>query len=715
MKKLLLLVWLLCVFYLSQAQEKQNFGGKEYIKKNGAWYSKEDHLVDRIVTVHLSRKPNSREIKLGSSLVLIPNKLGFADVRVPKDNDVIEFARDLAKNSLFDNVELNTIGKYVSIIPNDPNLGNQWYLNRIGVFDVWGFTMGSNCVKVAIIDSGVDWTHPDIGLGTDIYQNVALNSGEDVWSNFNNPMTGNGIDDDGNGFIDDWKGWNFDLASNNSLPSFFHGTHVAGIVSAKTNNSIGISGIAGGDNSPGTQLMSLCIGMSNPVGAVIDDAIIYAVDNGAKVIQMSLSVSSTTAIDAAINYAISNNVLVVCASGNDNAAVSYPASNNNVISVGATDQTDQRANFSNYGGNLTISAPGVGIFSTQLGSTYGTSDGTSFAAPIVSAVASLMLVINPNLTPSSIRSALINNADKTGGYSYSAGRSNELGYGRLNAINAIDAIAPKIIGSNNLCNTEVYSITGLPSGCTIVGWTVSNSIATLVSLGSSVTLSKNYDGVVELNAIISNGCSNYIIRKKIIVGVPTNAGNGVVYFNYGVPVNPLDICQAGYEVRGNFQYKDDNGNDSEINPGYEFEVINNDPNFSFSTTNGVIFDYYINPYFTGTLYVPVKVKNTCGWSSDIFYLEVIVGNCNWSKLFTVSPNPTSAKLTVVKQTDTRFPSKIEYKFSAKLYDEKGVVKLSGKNNGVELSIDTKDLPNGRYFLHIYENGNTYKSQILVRH
>lgn len=717
MKKLLLLVLLLCVFNSIKAQEKQVFGGKEYFKKNGSWYSKEDYVVDRIITVHFVIKPSSNEIKLGSSLALKPNKLGFADVKVPENNDVIEFARSLAKNSLFDHVELNTIGKYNSIVPNDANLWNQWYLNRIGMFDVWGFTMGSSCIKVAIVDSGVDWMHPDIGLGTDAYQNIALNSGEDAWSNPNNPITGNGVDDDGNGFIDDWKGWNFDLTSNNSLPSFFHGTHVAGIVSAKTNNSIGISGIAGGNNSQGAQIMSLCIGMTNPVGAVIDDAIIYAVDNGAKVIQMSLTVNQTAAIDAAINYAIANNVLVVCASGNAEPAlpVTYPASNTNVISVGATNQADQRASFSNYGANLTISAPGVGIVSTQLSNTYGSSDGTSFAAPMVSAVAALMLTIDPNLTPALIRSALINNADKTGGYTYTAGRSNELGYGRLNAIKTINAIAPKITGNKNLCNTEVYNITGLPLGCTVAGWTVSNSNVTLLSSGSSATLSKNVDGIVELIAIINNGCSNYTIRKKIVVGVPTNAGNGIVYFNYGVPVNPLNICEAGYEVRGNFQYKDDNGNDSDINSGYEFEVVNNDPNFYFSTNNGVIFDYSINPYFTGTLYVPVKVKNACGWSNDVFYLEVIVGNCNWNKLFIVSPNPASGKLKVVKQTDSRFLSKKDFNFSVKLYDQKGSVRLSGRNAGRELIADTRDLPNGRYFLHILENGNVYKSQILIRH
>ena len=128
---------------------------------------------------------------------------------------------------------------------------------------------------------------------------------------------------------------------------------------------------------------------------------------------------------------------VIAASGNSNTSVAYPANNSNVISVGATDQNDYKAPFSNYGSNLTIAAPGVGIYSTQLNNTYNSSDGTSFASPIVSGVVALMLSINPSMTPAQIKDALITTADKVGGYNYINGRSNELGYGRLNAYAAV--------------------------------------------------------------------------------------------------------------------------------------------------------------------------------------------------------------------------------------------------------------------------------------
>ena len=289
-----------------------------------------------------------------------------------------------------------------------------------------------------------------IGLGNDNYQNILLNSGEDIWNDPNDPSTGNGIDDDNNGLIDDWKGWNYANNSNDVRTPNAHGTLVAGIVSAKSNNSIGISGLAGGNNADGVNILPYCIGVNAPIGALIDDAIIDAVDNGARVIQMSLNVPPSSAIDISIQYAIDNNVIVICASGNAGTAVQYPASNNNVISVGGTDQNDLRANFSNFGNNLDIVAPGVGIRSTNLMNTYATQDGTSFAAPQVSAVAALILSVNPNLTAQQVRNIIESTAQKVGGYAYTntSGRPNgtwddEMGYGLVDAFAAVQAAMPQ--------------------------------------------------------------------------------------------------------------------------------------------------------------------------------------------------------------------------------------------------------------------------------
>jgi len=148
-------------------------------------------------------------------------------------------------------------------------------------------------------------------MGSNTYQNIRLNPGEDVWSNPNNPATGNGIDDDGNGLVDDWKGWNYAYANNNTITTNGHGTVGSGIISAKTNNNTGISGLVGGNNAQGVTLFPVCVGVTGPSGADLDDAILYAVDQGVSVITMSLSVSQTAAIDAAILVAVTNGVVVV--------------------------------------------------------------------------------------------------------------------------------------------------------------------------------------------------------------------------------------------------------------------------------------------------------------------------------------------------------------------------------------------------------------------
>jgi len=296
---------------------------------------------------------------------------------------------------------INAFGEYGAFTPNDEYYNNQWYLSKIRVPYAWDLVHGNPCIVVAILDSGTDWLHEDLGNGTDNFNNIWHNSDEDDWSVNYDPTTGNGIDDDGNGFIDDWIGWDFANQDNNSRSTInSHGTQVSGIVSAKTNNNnTGIAGIAGGNNSQGVVLMPLLVGDAAPIGSVIDDAILYAVNNGADIIQMSLGVQHSDAIDAAIQVAENANVTLVCASGNNySSTVNYPASNVNVIAVGSTNQNDQKSDFSNYGSNLFISAPGEDIYSSTLSDNYGYGDGTSFAAPQVSAITALLKQINPTLS-----------------------------------------------------------------------------------------------------------------------------------------------------------------------------------------------------------------------------------------------------------------------------------------------------------------------------
>jgi subtilisin family serine protease len=180
------------------------------------------------------------------------------------------------------------------------------------------------------------------------------------------------------------------------------------------------------------------------LGSVLDDAILYAAQNGARVIQLSLSVGQSSAIDAALQMAYEDfGLLIVCSSGNGGSgSVSYPSRNPFVMAVGATNQSDSRAGFSQFGTDLEIAAPGTSIRTTSINNGYTSTQGTSFSSPIISAVAGLIWSLNPALTNEEVRTILHMSADQVGGYDYQhdpmrPGHSLELGFGRINVLTAV--------------------------------------------------------------------------------------------------------------------------------------------------------------------------------------------------------------------------------------------------------------------------------------
>lgn len=409
-------------------------------KKNSTYYPIEGGLTIKFNDISNNQR---KKIEKENNLIFLRKALtGWCDYQIPTSKNIFEIANSLLNLKNVSKVEIPVKGTYIQT-PNDTYQYDQWYLNKINAYQTWDINTGDPNIIVAIIDSGTDWSHEDLGFGSDSYQNIYLNSGEDAWTDPNDPSTGNGADDDGNGYIDDWKGWNFDLNNNNSKGTYYHGTHVAGIVSAKTNNNTGVAGIAGGWNSEGSKILICGVGQTAPNSSVLDDAIIYAAENGGKVLQLSLNVASSDAINDAIEYAYSNyNLTIVCAAGNSDFNVSFPANNIKVLAIGATNQTDHRASFSNYGNDLFIAAPGVDIRNLDLNNGYNTGDGTSFSAPIVSGVISLMYSVNPCLTENQIENILKQTSDKVGGYNYNSdpedpGHSQELGYGLVDAYAAV--------------------------------------------------------------------------------------------------------------------------------------------------------------------------------------------------------------------------------------------------------------------------------------
>ena len=411
-----------------QAEPLKKIDGRYYVEFRG-----EDYQVNpSVVTVKFKSGVSQSKINLDT---IRTNWLGYIHVAVPDSVDLVEFL-DLLKNSNdFESVEYNSFFKSNSgFIPNDPQLSSQWYLDAVNMFDAWNITTGDPSVKVAVIDAGPHWGHSDIGLGNDGYTNV-----------------------------DTTLAWDF-ITNSNVITPYEHGTRILGQIGAKTNNAIGISGIAGGDGtSQGVILIPINIGISNTAmnGNVLDIAIKYAINNGAKIIQLSLSGTQSNAIDAAIAYAVQNNIVVVCAAGNNGGMgdpVTYPASLSDVISVGNMRQDYYRSSYSNYGCDLDVIAPGTDIWSTTINNGYNNSMGTSYAAPIVSAIISLCFSVNPSLTAKQVRDIIERSARKIRpnfyNYQITAGHPNgfyweEVGYGLIDGYAAVYAAKHGILPNGN--------------------------------------------------------------------------------------------------------------------------------------------------------------------------------------------------------------------------------------------------------------------------
>jgi len=343
--------------------------------------------------------------------------------------------KELEKKPEIESVEPNTIVK-INFTPDDTLFSSQWHLKNTGQTggsansdikapQAWDITQGSSSVIIAVIDTGVDLTHPDLV--------------DKIAKNTSNQVIG------------------YDFANNNSNPTDTqgHGTHLAGIIAGKTNNTQGISGVC-----PNCKIMPIKFMDNTGTGTTAAgiSAINYAVTNGAKVINLSWGSNGySPALQNAINNAYNNNVLVVASAGNDNVRdLNFPADMSHVISVAATDNSDHRAFYSNFSDRVTVSAPGNQILSTlpsgvNLSSIcgdssfppnndgYGYCSGTSMAAPVVSGIAGLVIGQNPTFNSDQIAGQIMNTTDNIDNINPSF--KGLLGSGRVNAFRALTETA----------------------------------------------------------------------------------------------------------------------------------------------------------------------------------------------------------------------------------------------------------------------------------
>lgn len=276
--------------------------------------------------------------------------------------------------------------------------GDSWNLDFVKAPEVWARGYTGQDTVVAVIDTGVDYNHIELR--------------NNIWTN-TKEIAGNGIDDDGDGYIDDVHGWNFVDNTNDAIDRNGHGTHVAGTIAGE-NNGFGITGVA-----YNAKIMPVKVLSDSGSGSVssITKGIYYAVNQGANVINLSLgSDFPNSSLASAVEYASSKGVVVVMAAGNNGLPIiSYPASYANQwgLAVGAVNQNNNIADFSNRPGISQlayVTAPGVGIYSSVPGDQYAKYSGTSMAAPHVAGVVALMLSANRSLTDAQVRQLLTQTA-----------------------------------------------------------------------------------------------------------------------------------------------------------------------------------------------------------------------------------------------------------------------------------------------------------------
>jgi len=339
----------------------------------------------------------------GGKVVSTDNTLNFADVQV-QEGEENNFIRGIIQHREVAYAhQQQRVGVFLT--PTDPDYSKQWSYPKIRAPEAWDITTGSASVVVAVVDTGVDYTHPEL-------------AGR-MWT-------------DGSGHF------GYDFVSNDTDPKdeCGHGTHVAGTIAAEINNGAGGTGVA-----PGVKIMAVRVLGADGSGydSWVASGIRWAADHGANVINLSLgSPYPDAVIEDAVDYAYGRGCVVVAAAGNSGGPVGYPAAYESAIAVSATDQNDQKADFSNYGPEIEVAAPGVDIYSTLptyhvtlndwgYSMNYDYLDGTSMATPHVSGAVALLLSEYLTLTNSEVKNALVQHSDDLG----SPGRDDYYGYGRI--------------------------------------------------------------------------------------------------------------------------------------------------------------------------------------------------------------------------------------------------------------------------------------------
>ena len=358
---------------------------------------------------------------IGVDLVAVTNAADMQDaLDALNDNELVEYA------------EPDLLGE-LTRTPNDTLFAQQWALNNttmpsadISAIEAWDKSIGSRDVIVAVMDSGVQYDHEDLAAN--------------MWVN-ENETPNNGIDDDGNGYVDDYYGYDFFMGDSDPMDAGSHGTHVSGIIGAVGNNGLGVAGA-----NWNVRIMALKCGSADLIyySAVIE-AMEYALNEGAKISNHSWGgFGASQALYDAMKVAGEQGHLIVAAAGNygidiDDFVLPFVPAGfdlDNIISVGSSDDADAMSSFSNYGkDSVDLFAPGSSILSTVPTNAYATKSGTSMASPMVAGVAALIRSMNPQMGYADVKAGILNGTDAVAAFS-----DNCVSGGRLNAATALSGM-----------------------------------------------------------------------------------------------------------------------------------------------------------------------------------------------------------------------------------------------------------------------------------
>ncbi|MBV6477582.1 MAG: hypothetical protein HGGPFJEG_00321 [Ignavibacteria bacterium] len=443
--------------------------------------------------------------------------------------------------------------------PNDPLLGSQYFINKIQAPAGWDIQQGDTNVVIGIVDTGTDWDHPDLQA------NIKYNYADPI----------NGADDDNDGYIDNYRGWDLGDRDNDPMvsPSDDHGSMVSGCAAAVTNNGTGVS-------SPGFKCRFLPVKISNSSGlAAAYEGIVYAAEHGCTIINCSWGGGVAGEFEQdVINYvSINKNALVVCAAGNYNSGDTfYPADLKYVMSVASTNSVDTRSSFSNFGNGIDVCAPGESIRSTIYNNTYTFDDGTSYSSPICAGVCAIVKSQFPSYTGLQAGEKVRVTCDNIDLQNPSF--IGKLGKGRINMMRALTISSPSVRlnsftaadGNNNLIQpNDTITIIGAFKNYLDV---TTNALVSITTTSTSVTLLNGSStlGVIPTLGTVTNSSSpfrvivnsNAPLNSKVVFKLNYTDGSYSDFEYFLITVNPGYLSINGNNItttlngKGNIGYND---------------------------------------------------------------------------------------------------------------------------------------------------------------